>query len=147
MTSIKAYSVRFDEDWGIVVVRVVGNAAHEDHCAAQQEAVRLCLEHKCSYLLVDLRDLSTRLSSTMSCFSFGESLASAPLHLRVAHVLPQDARSAGDVRFTSTVVANRGMPTGEFKSIEEARRWLLGGESRGPVEAEGPVGKHENISE
>ena len=125
MTSIKEYSVRFDEDAGIVVVRVAGDATHEDHCAAQQEAVRLCQEHKCSNLLVDLRDLSTRHSSTISCFSFGESLAAAPLNLRVAHVLPEDARSAGDVRFTSTVVANRGMPTGEFKNIEEARRWLL----------------------
>jgi len=83
----------------------------------------------------------------MSCFSFGESLAASPLHLRVAHVLPEDARSAGDVRFTSTVVANRGMPTGEFKSIEEARRWLLETESRGATEAEGHKGKHENMSE
>ena len=125
----ESFSVSLDEKGDIVVARVVGNATHEDHCAAMDEAVRLCGGHKCSRLLVDLRELSTVRSSTISCFSFGESLAGAPLPLRVAHVLPADDKSAEDVRFTSTVAANRGKPTGEFRSIEEARRLLLGQEN------------------
>jgi len=147
ITMKESFSVSLDQNGDIVIVRVVGDAAHEDHCAAMDEAVRLCREHKCSRLLVDLRELSTVRSSTMSCYSFGEALAGAPLPLRVAHVLPADDKSAEDVRFTSTVVANRGKPTGEFKSIEEARRWLLGTESRGTNESESHEGKNENISE
>jgi hypothetical protein len=119
------WKVTFDEEAGSVVVRVAGKAAHADHEAAREEAVRLCREKKCPRLLVDLRDLTTTRSSTLDCYSFGESLAKTQPSLRIAHVLPTDARSANDVRFTSNVAANRGKLTGEFNSIEEARQWLL----------------------
>ena len=119
------HKVSFDEDAGIVLVRIVGSAIHEEHCAARDEAVRLCQDKRCSKLLVDLRELATERSSTMSCFSFGESLAGVPLRLRIAHVLPADAGSAKDVKFTSAVEANRGQLTGEFNTVEEARQWLL----------------------
>jgi hypothetical protein len=118
--------VSFDEEKGIIMIRVIGSATHEDHCAVRNEAVRLCKSSRCSKLLVDLRELTTERSSTMDCFSFGESVASVPQHFRVAHVLPRDAKSAGDVRFTSIVEANRGKITREFGSIEEAEQWLIG---------------------
>lgn len=121
----KPYMVSFDEDTGIIIVRVIGNATHEDHCAARDEAIQLCLSNKCSNLLVDLRELSTERSSTMTCFAFGESLAEKSQHFRIAHVLPRDVKSVEDVKFTSTVEANRGIITEEFENIEEARRWLL----------------------
>ncbi len=121
----KRYEVSFDNKVGVVTIRVVGPATHEDHCNARDEAFALCRTNGCSKLLVDLRELSTEGSSTANCFSFGESLANFPQYLRLAHVLPRDIKSKQDVKFTSTVEANRGKDTGEFESIEEARKWLL----------------------
>lgn len=104
---------------------MVGSVTHEEHCAAREEAVRLCKSNECSKLLVDLRELCTDRSSTLSCFLFGESLAKEPQYLCIAHVLPKDPTSAKDIKFTSTVEANRGKSTREFESIAEAERWLL----------------------
>jgi len=61
----------------------------------------------------------------MGCFIFGESVAYTLPTVLIAHVLPTDAKSREDVRFTSTVEANRGRSTGEFETIKEARKWLL----------------------
>ena len=121
----KLYKVSFDEHAGIVIVQLTGEATHEDHSAARDDAVQLCLEKKCSKLLVDLRDLVTNLSSTLSCFSFGELLAKISPLLYIAHVLPTDAKSVKDVIFTSNVEANRGLLTREFSNVDEARHWLL----------------------
>ena len=120
------FTVSFDQEGGIVTVRVSGEATHSDHRAALEGAQRLCRENDCSRMLVDLRELNTRLSSTLSCYSFGESVAQACPGARIAHVLPVDAESRGDVEFVSTVETNRGTLTGEFASVEEARNWLLG---------------------
>ena len=119
------WSVTFDDADGIAVVRVWGEARPEDHWAAQNEAVRVCGEKRCSRLLVDLRELSTALSSTTDCLDFGQSLARKATSIRLAHVVPRDAKSKADVRFTSTVEANRGAVSREFETVEEARKWLL----------------------
>ena len=120
----KLYRVSFDEDEAIVRVRMVGKASHEDHCAAQDDAVQLCLDKKCQKLLVDLRELSTELSSTASCILFAESLAKAQ-QLRIANVLPVDSKSAEDVRFVSTITSFHGHSAKVFSNMEEARQWLL----------------------
>jgi hypothetical protein len=61
----------------------------------------------------------------MGCFSFGEKVADSMRHLRLAHVLPGDDKSKADVRFTSTVEANRGILSREFDTVEKAQQWLL----------------------
>jgi hypothetical protein len=109
----------------IVTVRISGMATHDDHCAARNEAWRVCQQKHSSKLLIDLRKLNTLRSSTLDCFSFGESLAHATPRLRLAHVLPNDAKSQRDVKFTSAVEANRGVLTREFETIDEAKNWLL----------------------
>jgi hypothetical protein len=119
------YAVSFDDKDGIVYVTITEPAVKDDHYAARDEAFQLCQNHSCSRLLVDLHNLDARAITTTRCFIFGEALAKSPLHLRIAHVLPIDVESAAKVKFTSTVEANRGKSTGEFKTIEEARRWLL----------------------
>jgi hypothetical protein len=119
------YTVAFSEKDGIVYVRISGATSKEDHYAARDEAFRLCQQHGCARLLVDLRELDTSEFSTTRCFAFGESTARTPPYARIAHVLPPSGKSRADVRFTSTVEANRGKPTGEFETTEEARRWLL----------------------
>lgn len=119
------YAISFEMPDMIVTVRVSGEASHDEHYAARDEAMRVCQEKHCSKLLVDLRELNTAHSSIIDCFSFGESLAQIAISLSIAHVLPKDAKSKADVRFTSTVEANRGITSREFETIDEARKWLL----------------------
>ncbi|MBN2437201.1 MAG: hypothetical protein JXL20_01220 [Deltaproteobacteria bacterium] len=118
------YSVSFAEE-GFVLVVVSSPCTRDDHYSAMNQAVTLTERHVCSSLLVDLRELSTEAFSTTGCFTFGKKLAETTTHLKIAHVLPSDAKSSQDVRFTSTVEANRGKTTGEFSTVEEARQWLL----------------------
>ena len=121
------HTVSFDEDDGIVTVWVSGAATADDHRAARDGAMRLCREKGGSKLLVDLRELDTRLISTMSCFGFGSSVTEAYPGMRIARVVPTDARSREDGMFVSNIAANRGASTGEFDSIDGARKWLLEG--------------------
>lgn len=121
------YAVTYNQADAIVNVQVSGAATKADHYAARDEALRLCQAHKCTKILVDLRALDTHAISTMGCFTFGESLARTSPVVWIAHVLPSEARAREDVRFTSTVESNRGKPTGEFETLEEARAWLLRG--------------------
>lgn len=118
------YKVTFDQKKGIVVVQVSGKVGHEEHCAARDEALALCQEKGCTKILIDLRTLNTIRSSTTDCFAFGKSLAQVSPRLRFAHVMPVDAKSKQDVRFTSTVVVNRGAASQEFETVAEAVKWL-----------------------
>lgn len=121
----KPYSISFEKDMGIVKAIVSGKPSHEDHCTLRDEVIRLCQHNQCSKLLVDLSELNTERSSTVDCFSFGKSLPLLSPGLRIAHVLPIDAKSKEDVRFTSTVEANRGVICREFEDIVEAMKWIL----------------------
>jgi hypothetical protein len=118
------YKVFFDEKNRVVMVRVFGEATHKVHCAALEEAAQMCGEKNCLKILVDLRDLNTVKSSTMQCYSFGEALAEKLRGLCLALVLPRGTKSSEDVRFASTVGANRGVVTGEFQDMDDALAWL-----------------------
>ena len=124
-TMSKLYTISFDRELGIIIVRVFGMATHDDHFAARDEAIKLCHKEHCSKLLVDLRKLNTQYSSTMDCFSFGKSVSSLYPGLIVAHVLPYETKSKKDVKFTSTVETNRGITSKEFEDIDKAKNWLF----------------------
>jgi hypothetical protein len=122
------YKVSHDEKDNIVLVKVSGKATHQEHISAQIDACRLCREKNCQSMLVDLLELNTEKSTTMSCYNFGEILALADVSpsTRIAHVLPKDDRkSIADVKFTAIVAANRGRIADVFSSIEKAKQWLL----------------------
>lgn len=121
----KPYSVSFSEHMGIVIVQIAGDPTHKNCCDARDKAVQICLENHCSKILVDLREMTTDKISLTSCFIFAEELSKKNLCLFIAHVLPRDIKSREDVRFASSVESNRGLSTGEFYNIEEARQWLL----------------------
>jgi len=120
-----SFIISFDPNDGIVTAKVSGKATHDEHYAARDEALRICRENDCINLLVDLRELLTDRSSAMDCFAFGESFAQMSPKARIAHVLPIDAKSREDVKFTSDVCANRGLLTREFETVDQARSWLL----------------------
>ena len=120
------FEISYDEKDGIVLARVFGMATHDEHLCAQEEAFKLCNEHKSSGILVDLRDLDTKKSSITNCFKSGEFIAlmSRPRMIRIAHVLPTDSDSERKVHFTATIAKNLGQDTEEFSTIEEAKQWL-----------------------
>jgi hypothetical protein len=122
------YEVAFDEQDQIVTALVSGPATREEHCAARDDANKLCAQRECNRLLIDLQDLKTKgISSALDCFEFGMSLAQGAVNeeVYIAYVLPTDPASIRDVRFTFMVAANRGRLAAEFTTQKEARRWLL----------------------
>ena len=121
------YKVSYDEQNKIVVARVFGVATPEDHGSAQEESFRLCREKNSLRVLVDLKDLDTRLSTTLSSFGSGERTAEAdiPALTRIAYITPKDPKSAEDLKFATTVAANRGRIIRLFDSAEQAQQWLL----------------------
>jgi hypothetical protein len=121
------YKVSYDKQNNVVLVYVSGRVTHEEHLSARNDAFRLCKENKCSSMLVDLLHLNTEKSSVTGCFEFGESLARGDIlpATRIAHVLPTDPKSIEDVKFTTTVAANRGRITALFETLEQAMQWLL----------------------
>lgn len=121
------HEVSYDEKDEIVLMRAFGKVSPEEHIVARKEAARLCREKKCLKVLGDMRDLDTEKSSTQDCFDFGESIALEDIdpETRLAVVVPKDLNSGQDVQFVSTVAANRGRFLWQFKTIEEAKEWLL----------------------
>jgi hypothetical protein len=120
------YEVSFDEQDKIVLLRASGLVTHKEHTAVRQQAAQLCRERKSSKVLSDLREFDTEKSLTQDCFDYGESLAQEiPPSIRIAIVLPIDRDSSEDIEFVSTVATNRGRPPSLFKTIEEAKQWLL----------------------
>ncbi len=121
------YEVSYDENDKIVLMRASGKVIHEEHCVARQKAAQLLRENKCLMVLVNLLDLDTERSSTQDCFDFGQSLAEEDIdpETRLAVVVPEDIDSGKDVHFAATVAANRGRFLWQFKTVEEAKKWLL----------------------
>jgi hypothetical protein len=121
------YEVSFDEKDKIVLLRASGLVTHEEHEAARRQAAQLCRENECSKIMADLQELDTEKSSTLDCFDYGKSLAQEkiPLSTRIAIVLPTDPDSIKDIQFVTIVAENRGRGTLQFKTVEEAKQWLL----------------------
>jgi hypothetical protein len=122
------YQVTYDDQEAIVRVTVQGSIGHNAHRAARAEAVRLCREHECRRLMVDLRDMTcSPEASTLSCFDFGSGYQSAglPAGTRISHVMPQDPQAFERVDLTTTVALNRGVAIHNFSTLQEAEDWLL----------------------
>jgi len=119
------YIVTFDKNYGIISVVFAGAATINDHYAARDEALQLSKKYEGSQLLVDLSKLNTSHLSTMECFGFAHSVARLFPHVRIAQVIPIEAKSRKDCKFMNTVAVNRGATAMEFQTIQEARKWLL----------------------
>jgi hypothetical protein len=119
-----SFTVSFDPDTEIVMVKVSGRVSPQVHHAARSEALRVSRENNSLKFLVDLSELNTEDSSVMDCFAFGESFPLLSPMACIAHVLPTDEKSKKDVRFTSDVSANRGLLTGDFETVDQAKSWL-----------------------
>ena len=136
------YEASFDENVGLVCVRVYGMAPHDEHVAAHDEAMRICQENKCPFLLVDLSSLNTSRSTIMSCFDFGTCLSETRPFAHVALVLPADHQSRDHVIFTANVAANRGGWIKEFDTVDAAKKWLLDQREASRAEPSAPPAGH-----
>ena len=121
-----SYHSAYDEQARIVRVTASGEVGKGDHYAAWNAALLLCRQHSCNKLLVDLRALSVNCFTVMECYDFGEAVSSTPDSICIAHVLPLSPKVRENVQFASDVQANRGKTIGDFETIEEAAKWLLG---------------------
>ncbi len=119
------YELFYDSDNGIVSIRIRGLLSRREHVEVRDGGFRLCYENRCWRILLDLREIDLGGFSTVEFYDFGQSVAAALPGVRVAHVMPRDNEAKKDVRFISTVEANRGVSTAEFESVERAREWLL----------------------
>jgi hypothetical protein len=120
------YEVSYDKEDNIVLLRAFGMVTHEEHEAARRQAAQLCRENECTRILANLLELDTKKSSTQNCLDYGEALAKENISFStcIAVVLPTDLDSNKDIQFVTTVAANRGRPTFQFKTVEEAKEWL-----------------------
>ena len=122
------YKISVDERLEIIEVHVWGLTSKDEHYEAQIKAMQLSEEKGWDKLLINLHDLETEgITTTMGCFNFGEDLSrrATSNQIQIAHVLPKDSKASSDVKFISTVAINRGVVSGEFKTIDEAKKWLL----------------------
>ena len=122
------FEVTLDEERAIVRVRVYGAATHAEHLAARREAARLSVSRGWPRVLTDLRDLKTKAAvSTMTCYEFGSTYQEEQggRVCRFATLMPLDAQAREDVKFTTTVGANRGTIVRLFTDEQQALEWLL----------------------
>ena len=120
-----SFNISFDPDAKIVMAKISGRVSPQDQNTARREALRVCRENNSLKILLDLRELNTQDITVMDCFAFGESFPLLSPKACIAHVLPIDEKSKKDVKFTSNVSANRGLLTGDFETVDQARSWLM----------------------
>jgi hypothetical protein len=124
---VMGYLLSVDARLGIVEIRLSNSLTHSEHVEARQELLEVCRARNIHKILVDARELVTRVPpSVMELFDFGVSWADQArgADLVVAGVLPRDDSTRLDVMFGDTVAVNRGLVSRTFDDIDEARTWL-----------------------
>jgi hypothetical protein len=122
------FKIDLNEKKRIIEVVIYGPASHDHHKQARIEAAVLLQHHGFKCLLVNMRELQTKsVISTRQCFDFGTSYSKdgIPADCLIAHVMPTDAIAFRDVEFVSTVASNRGSVIQQFKTPEQAYKWLV----------------------
>jgi len=96
----------------------------EDTIGYGMAVLEASLEHQCTRVLCDERDLEYRLG-TIDTFQLAETaVQAAPKLARIAIVTePENLESAS---FYETVAKNRGLSVKVFQEMEKARAWLVG---------------------
>jgi hypothetical protein len=109
---------------------VTGQNSRENAEAYIDDMIRECEARKCSKVLIEERLVGPRLK-TLDVFQVvaeGSRKARGILNT-VAYV---DVNAEGDLmHFAETVAVNRMVPMAVFKTVAEARKWLLSKDRRG----------------
>lgn len=96
----------------------------EDTIGYGMAVLEACLEHQCTRVLCDERDLEYRLS-TIDTFQLAEAaVQAAPKLVRIAIATGPD--NLEDASFYETVAKNRGLSVKVFQELVEARDWVRG---------------------
>ena len=121
------FETTIDAAQGIVELRCVGTARHEEHILVREELLRICREQGIRRVLIDATELVLRDEpTTLELFDFalGWVERAREMPLRLAAVYPRDAYTRAQVAFGDTVARNRGLGPEAFETREEARAWL-----------------------
>lgn len=119
-----SYKIDISHQDGIVHVRVYGTINEVSIRELWRSIVAACETHQC-FDILGVSELE-RPFSTMDAFSHVEAFQDAGVthRHRIAWV-SGDAASEDILRFTETVLVNRGQVNGHvFSTTEEARAWL-----------------------
>ncbi len=127
-----AYELHVDEDAGIIEVHVSGEYLLSEHAEARRCGLDACRRTGIRRMLADLSRMYVGANpSDLHLYAFGSSWQSesVPPDMRFAIVLPSEAMSAQRAVFATEVSREHVSPIEVFKSLEEARTWLLHGDS------------------
>ncbi len=119
------YSVTYDEETACVFVSVEGelNLSLFDNIAS--EVMQCIKEYGCKRILNDLRQAKP-VKSVVDIYSMPERA----VQIGIAHTVKRAlvvSGTASEFRFLETVFINQGNIVQMFNSIDDAKRWLLGG--------------------
>ncbi len=135
-----AYELRVDEDAGIVEARFSGGYVLDEHVEARRRVLNLCRETGIRRVLADLTQMRAgEQASDFLFYAFGSSWQSEeiPPDMRFACVLPLEVLSAEGAAFAADVSGEHSAPIKMCRSSEEARAWLLHGDTGPPNPANG----------
>ena len=130
-----AYELNVDEDAGIIEVHMSGEYLLSEHTEARRCGLDACRKTGIRRMLADLSRMYVGANpSDLHLYAFGSSWQdeSVPPDMRFAIVLPAEAMSAQRTVFATEVSREHVSPIEAFKSREEARTWLLHGDSDPP---------------
>lgn len=113
-------------DLDVVLTVYAGVIAPADLQKAAATTLNLAREHNTRRLLGDCSTLEGG-HSIVDLYGLGQLLESMPsaAGIHEALVMPQLSAAARDVHFWETTCRNRGIDVRVFRTMEEAREWLL----------------------
>ena len=121
-----SYQLKIDEASGYLHVLVSGANSGEVVRRYLHEVAEICGARRCSALLLEenLTGPAMNLAEIYSVVSEGSGYPLAHL-LKVAFVDSNSEHPIMNMRFAETVARNRGVNVRAFRTVPEARAWLL----------------------
>jgi hypothetical protein len=119
-----SYELRFEQEPTYLHVVVTGTNSKQTVAAYLEDIRRECITRNCFRVLIEERLEGARLG-VMDVFEIAaEGSRRAPAQFKAfAYV---DVNAGGDLmKFAETVAVNRGLPVMVFRTVVEAREWLL----------------------
>jgi hypothetical protein len=121
--------MKYDEDEGLILLKLIGRLTAEDHRHATDEAIRLAKRHDTWRFLEDNTLMDNRASLIdLHLLAARYDAARIPRTTRIAVVMPPQASERDRWVFThyETVCCNRGYDVRLFDDAHDAREWLNG---------------------
>jgi SRSO17 transposase len=120
-----SYRLEIHEKTGYLHFQVKGENSPQTVRRYLKEIVQVCIERKCSTVLIEehLEGAGLEITDIFQIASEGSAQAN-PVVGRIAYVDTNRTHSMSNVKFAETVAVNRGTYVRIFDSIRNAEEWL-----------------------